>query len=147
MPVTFTANYKEIFNEEVANKIDEFVDDCYSLQDILDFIDANSEDDFLNYYEEYVTQGENLGYDIVDAFVEEFGLSDVENTEKSYVGDYRSEAEFAEEFTSEQYDIPPFVVIDWHETFEQHLYYDFAFVGGYVFRKNYWMKGGTPKVS
>jgi hypothetical protein len=137
MPVTFTANYKEIFNEEVANKIDEFVDDCYSLQDILDFIDANSEDDFLHYYEEYVTQGENLGYDVVDAFVEEFGLDCVEDAEKSYYGEFRTEAEFAEEFTSDQYDIPPFVVIDWHETFEQHLYYDFAFVNGYVFRKHY----------
>jgi hypothetical protein len=137
MPVTFTANYKEIFNEEVANKIDEFVDDCYSLQDILEFIDANSEEDFLNYYEEYVTQGENLGYDVVDAFVEEFGLSDVENAENAYVGQYHSEAEFAEEFTSEQYGIPDFVVVDWEATFEHHLRYDFTFVNGYVFRTYY----------
>jgi hypothetical protein len=137
MPVTFTANYKEIFNEEVANKIDEFVDDCYSLQDILEFIDANSEEDFLNYYEEYVTQGENLGYDVVDAFVEEFGLSEVENAENAYVGEYRSEAEFAEEFITEEYSIPDLVVVDWHETFEQHLRYDFTYVNGYVFRTYY----------
>jgi hypothetical protein len=137
MPVTFTENYKEIFSEEVANKIDEFVDDCYSLQDILDFIDANSEEDFLNYYEEYVEQGENLGYDVVDAFVEEFGLSDVENTEKAYVGEYHSKAEFAEEFTSEQYDIPDFVVIDWQATFDHNLCYDFTFANGYVFRTYY----------
>ncbi len=137
MPVTFTANYKQIFTEEVANKIDEFVDDCYSLQDILDFIDANSEEDFLNYYEEYVTQGENLGYDVVDAFVEEFGLSDVEHAEEAYVGEYRSEADFAEEYTSEQYNIPDFVVIDWEATFQQNLRYDFTFVNGYVFRTYY----------
>jgi hypothetical protein len=137
MSVTFTANYKEIFHEEIANKIDEFVDDCYSLQDILEFIDANSEEDFLHYYEDYVTQGENLGYDVVDAFVEEFGLSDVENAEEAYVGEYRSEAEFAEEYTSEQYDIPSFIVVDWQETFECNLRYDFTFVNGYVFKTYY----------
>ena len=137
MPVTLTNHYKEIFNEEVVNKIDEFVEDNYALEDILEFIDANSEEDFLNYYEEYVTQGENLGYEIVDAFVEEFGLSDVEHAEESYYGEYRSEAEFAEEITTEQYDIPPFVVIDWQETFEQYLNDDFTFVDGYVFKNHY----------
>ena len=137
MPVTLTNNYKEIFSAEVVNKIDEFVEDNYALEDILEFIDANSEEDFLNYYEEYVTQGENLGYEVVDAFVEEFGLADVENTEEAYVGEYRSEAEFAEEITTEQYDIPPFVVIDWQETFEQYLNDDFTFVNGYVFKTHY----------
>ena len=137
MPVTLTNNYKEIFSTEVVNKIDEFVEDNYALEDILEFIDANSEEDFLHYYEEYVTQGENLGYEVVDAFVEEFGLSDVENAEESYVGEYRSEAEFAEEFTTQQYDIPSFVVIDWQETFEQYLNDDFTFVDGYVFKNHY----------
>ena len=137
MSVTFTANYKEIFREEIVNKIDEFVEDNYDLESILEFIDQNSEEDFLNYYEEYVTQGENLGYEVVDAFVEEFGLSDVENTEEAYVGEYSSEAEFAEEYTTKDYNIPDFVVIDWQETFEQNLRYDFTFVNGYVF-KNYY---------
>jgi hypothetical protein len=137
MPVTLTNNYKEIFNEEIVNKIDEFLEENYALEDILEFIDANSEEDFLNYYEEYVTQGENLGYDVVDAFVEEFGLSDVENAENAYVGEYRSEAEFAEEYTSEKYNIPSFVVVDWQETFECNLRHDFTFVNGYVFRTYY----------
>ena len=138
MSVTFTANYKEIFSAEVVNKIDEFVDDNYDLESILEFIDANSEEDFLNYYEEYVTQGENLGYEVVDAFVEEFGLADVEHTEDAYVGEYSSEAEFAEEYTTESYNIPDFVVIDWQATFDQNLRYDFTFVNGYVFKTYYW---------
>ena len=137
MPVTLTNNYKEIFDEEIVNKIDNLLEENYALEDILEFIDANSEEDFLHYYEEYVTQGENLGYDVVDAFVEEFGLDCVEDAEKSYYGEFRTEADFAEEYTTNDYDIPPFVVIDWQETFEQHLYYDFAFVNGYVFRKHF----------
>ncbi len=137
MPVTLTNNYKEIFDEEIVSKIDNLLEENYDLQSILEFIDANSEDDFNNYYEDYVEQAENLGYDVVDAFVEEFGLSDVENAENAYVGEYRSEADFAEEFTSEQYGIPDFVVVDWEATFEQNLRYDFTFVNGYVFRTYY----------
>ena len=137
MSVTFTANYKEIFNAEVVNKIDEFVDDNYALDDILEFIDQNSEEDFLNYYEEYVAQGENLGYEVVDAFVEEFGLSEVENTEVAYVAEYSSEADFAEDFYNDISDIPVGIVVDWQATWDQNLQYDFTFVNGYVF-KNYY---------
>ena len=147
MPVTLTANYKEVFTAEVVNKIDDFVEDNYALEDILEFIDANSEEDFLNYYEEYVTQGENLGYEVVDAFVEEFGLADVESAEESYYGEHSSEADFAEEFYNDISDIPAFLVVDWQATWDQNLQYDFTFVNGYVFKNYYWMKGGTCKVS
>ena len=137
MPVTLTANYKEVFTAEVVNKIDDFVEDNYALEDILEFIDANSEEDFLNYYGDYVMQGENLGYDVVDAFVEEFGLADVENTEEAYYGEHSSEADFAEDFYNDISAIPVGIVVDWQATWDQNLRYDFTFVNGYVFKTHY----------
>ena len=64
MSVTMTANYKEIFATETVEKIDELLEDNYAIDDILEFIDNNNEDDFVVFYEEYVTHGEDLCYDL-----------------------------------------------------------------------------------
>ena len=59
-----TTNYKEIFAAATVEKIDEFLEDNYALDDMLEFIDNRNENDFVSFYEEYVTQGEDIGYDI-----------------------------------------------------------------------------------
>ncbi len=143
MTVTLTASYKEILKPETVEFIDGLVDEGYEIVDILEFIDEHSEEDFVTYYEAYVEQGENLGYDVVDAFVKENGFCDVEHCEDAFVGSYRSGADFAEEFYNEQYNLPCEIVVDWEQTWDSSLYYDFTFVegegmrDGYVFRQHY----------
>jgi hypothetical protein len=139
MPVTLQVNYKEIFSDKVVAKIDELVEDNYALDDILEFIDANSEDDFISFYEEYCTAGENIGYDVVDAFVKYHGsMCYVENVEDAFRGVYYDEATFAEEYYTDVYgELPAFVVIDWEATWKQSLTYDFDFVDGYVFSSSF----------
>ena len=138
MSVTFTVNYKEVFAAETVEFIDGLLEDNYCLDDILEFVDANSEEDLVSFYEDYVKAGENLGYDIVDAFVEYHGLSCVEHCEDAYKGSYDSEADFAEEFVNDVYgDVPSFVVVDWQATWDQNLAYDFDFVNGFVFSSNF----------
>lgn len=139
MSVTFTANYKEIFAAETVSKIDEFLEDSYCLEDILEFIDEHNESDFVAYYEEYCRCGEFIGYDAVDAFIEYHGdVSYVENVEEAYRGSYDSEADFAEEFTNDVYgEVPSYVVVDWQATWDQNLRYDFDFVNGFVFHRNF----------
>jgi hypothetical protein len=138
MSITLTVNYKETFSAETVEKIDELLEDNYALEDILEFIDNNNEDDFVAFYEEYVNQGENLGYDVVDAFVEYYGLANVEHCEDAYRGTYNSGADFAEEFYNEVYgDVPSFLVVDWEETWNQSMSYDFDFVNGYVFSSSF----------
>lgn len=141
MTVTFQANYKEVFATETVEKIEQLVEDNYDLDDILEFIDANSEDDFISFYEEYVSAGENIGYDVVDAFVKYHGsMSYVEHVEDAYRGCYDDEETFAEEYYNEIYgDVPAFLVIDWEQTWKQSLTYDFDFVDGYVFSSNFWV--------
>lgn len=138
MSVTLTANYKEIFAAETVEKIEELLEDNYAIDDILEFIDNNNEEDFVAFYEEYVTQGEDLGYDVVDAFVEYHGLSYVEHVRDAYRGAYDSGADFAEEYYNDVYgDVPSFLVVDWEATWEQSMKYDFDFVDGYVFDSNF----------
>jgi antirestriction protein len=138
MSVTFTANYKEVFLQETVDKIDELVDENYALDDILEFIDAHNEHDFVAYYEEYVRCGEAIGYDAVDAYIEEQGdVCYVENCDEIYQGHYDSEADFAEDFYSQVYgDVPSVLVVDWQATWDSSFRYDFTFCGGYVFRDN-----------
>ena len=139
MSVTFQANYKEVFATETVEKIEQLVEDNYALDDILEFVDQNSEADFISYYEQYCTVGENIGYDVVDAFVKYHGdMSYVENVEDAFRGVYYDEATFAEEYYSEIYgELPAFLVIDWEQTWKQSLTYDFDFVDGCVFCSNF----------
>jgi antirestriction protein len=135
MSITLTANYKEVLKQETVEFIEEnCVEGEYDLDDALKFIDEHNEDDFVAYYDEYIRCGEAIGYDAVDAFIEEMGcISYVENCDDKYRGEYRSEADFAEEYYSDLYDVPCALVVDWEATWETSLRYDFTFCDGYVF--------------
>lgn len=138
--MTLSANYKEIFAAETVKQIDELLDEQYALDDILEFIDENSEEDFVNHYVDYVDAGENIGYDVVDAFIKYHGdVSYVNYVSDAFRGTYDSEADFAEEWVSDcmGLEIPAFVVVDWEATWNQNLRYDFDFVDGYVFDSNF----------
>jgi hypothetical protein len=139
MPVTLQANYKEIFATETVEKIDELLEDNYALDDILEFVDQNSEADLVAYYEDYCTAGENIGYDVVDEFVKYHGMSYVEYVEEAFQGIYRDEASFAEEYYENVYgdNIPAFVVVDWQATWDSSLRYDYDFIDSYVFSSNF----------
>jgi antirestriction protein len=143
MSVTLTVNYKEIFKAETVELIEELLEDNHDLGCMLEFIDEHNEDDFLTYYEDYVEQGEKVGYDVVDAFVEENGFCDVEHCEDAYVGCYVDGASFAEEYSNDCGEqIPYHIIVDWDATWERSLAYDFDIVekgyrNCYIFRKYY----------
>lgn len=127
MAITLTASYKETLNAATVEKIDELLDEQYALDDMLEFIDEHNEEDFVSFYEEYVRCGEAIGYEAVDALIEEMGdLSYVEDCDERYQGHYHNEAEFAEEFYSELYEVPSALVIDWQATWDTALRYDFT---------------------
>jgi hypothetical protein len=138
MTVTLTTQYKEVLQTETVELIEQLLDDCHDLQCMLEFIDENSEQDFINYYEEYVIQGEKIGYEVVDAFIQENGIDEVKSAEDAFVGEYSSGEEFAEQFYDDMgaY-IPDGIIVDWKETWERSLEYSFRHVDGYVFRTHY----------
>ena len=127
MSITLTANYKETLNAETVEKIDELLEENYALDDILEFIDERNETNFVAYYEEYVRCGEAIGYEAVDALIDENGeMSCIEDCDERYRGCYNDEADFAEEYYSELYEVPSALVIDWQATWDTALRYDFT---------------------
>ena len=127
MSVTLTANYKESLTADTVSKVDELLDESYALDDILEFIDTHNESDFVSYYEEYVRCGEAIGYDAVDALIDEMGcVSYVEDCDEKYRGVYASTADFAEELYSEMHNIPSEIVVDWEATWDSSLRYDYT---------------------
>ena len=139
MSTPFTMSYKEVYSQETVDKIEELLEDSYALEDIVEFIDANSEEDFRTYYEEYVVVGEEYSYGAVDAFIEEFGLQSFtqSNFEDAYRGQYESKGDYAENYVSDCYvvDLPGFLEIDWEASFDN---LDVAFSSnGYVFNTQF----------
>jgi len=137
MSVTFEANYAEVLKPETV----EFIkanEEEYALDCMLEFIDEHNEDDFVQVYDTYIEMGEKLGYDVVDAFIKEEGIVNIEHVEDAFVGVYSSEAAFVEEYLDDVgYNIPVFLVVDWQATWDQSLRFDYTFVDGYVFRSDY----------
>ena len=126
MTVTLTSNYIEVLNVDTLNKIDELKEENYALDDMLEFIDTYNERMFVDNYEEYVRCGEAIGYDAVDAYADENGIDNIEDCDSRFRGWYESEADFAEEFYSELYEVPCALVIDWQATWDTSLRYDFT---------------------
>ena len=128
-------NYKEVYSQETVDVIEELIADSYALEDIVNFIDENSEANFRSYYQNYVEIGEEYSYDAVDAFIDQFGIHSLvgDNFQDSYRGQYDSKADYAESYVSDCYvvDLPSFLEIDWEASFNN---LDVVFSSnGYVF--------------
>ena len=140
MAVTLTATYKETLKPATVEFIEEnCVEGEYELTDALEFIDEHGEDDFISFYDEYIEQGEKVGYDVVDAFVKENGIVNVEYCEDAFVGCYSSEADFVEEYLENvlEVEIPCWVVVDFQATWDSSVRFDYTFVDGYMFRSDF----------
>ncbi len=140
MTLTTTAVPIEVaaeLSQKALDYITELVEGTYALDDILEFIKEYNSDDFIAYYVDYVEQGERVGYDVVDAFLEENNISDVARVEDAFIGNYDSEAQFAENYYNDIMDVPSALVVDWEETFHQSLRYDYDYVKGYVFQHDF----------
>lgn len=118
--------------EATLEFINELVDENYYDGDIFDFIDKYGEDNLVEYYVKYVDLGEEYAYDAVEAFIEYFGIEQLNGFQDAYRGRYESKGEFAEQFVSDCYcvDIPAFLEIDWEASFDN---LDFIYQDGYVF--------------
>jgi hypothetical protein len=123
--------------------INELLEESYAKDDIYDFINEHGEDDFVNYYEEYVGFGEEYCYEAVDAFIAAFGIDCLSHFSDAYRGSWDSEAEFAEQFVDdiEGNVIPSYIVVDWEATWNYNLKYDFVYEvcgsQGFVFNRNF----------
>ena len=80
---------------------------------------------------------ERYGDGAVDAFIEYWSIEDLEYFEEAYQSAERPE-DFARDLVEDCFglDVPPFVSIDWRETWE-NLRYDYIELDGYIFSQNW----------
>jgi antirestriction protein len=136
MSITLTTNYREVLAPETVEKIDGYLESLYDLGAILEFIDEHSEEDFREYYEEYVEAGEEHGFEAVDFFINEVAdLSDLDKFERAYIGEYSSPARMAEDFLEDEVDrLHYMIVVDWEATAEYLIDHDVDRYGDHYFR-------------
>lgn len=129
--------------QKAYNKILDLVNnEGYPLDDIRDFIEGYGYAAFdEGHYETWaqITDQCGVSNDVVEAFVQEFGIDSIDGFEDSYCGTYRDGAEYAREMVESCYDmdrVPGFVEIDWEATW-QNLSQDYTEVDGHIFN-NHW---------
>lgn len=135
---TLTATVAEMLKPETLAFIKDNEDE-YALSCMLEFISEFNEDDFVQFYDDYIDQGEKVGYDVVDAFIKENGIANVEHCEDAFAGCYSSEADFVEEYLENvlEVEIPVWICVDYQATWDSSVRFDYDFVDGYVFRRDF----------
>ena len=126
--------------EETKELLDEYNEEyCWEYNDMVDFIKEYGEKKFRDYYEDYYRAVDDLGEDIVNAFIEVFYIESIGNIEESYQGQMTG-AEFAEQIASDygyvRGDLPSWIEIDWEESWD-NLSYDYCEQDGYIFSQNF----------
>ena len=126
--------------QETQELLDEYNEEyCWEYNDMVDFIKEYGEKKFRDYYEDYYRAIDDLGEDIVNAFIEVFYIESIGNIEESYQGQM-SGAEFAEQIASDygyiRGDLPSWIEIDWKESWD-NLSYDYCEQDGYIFSQNF----------
>ena len=117
---------------------------CWEYNDMCDFIENHSEEEFVVHYETYNRLCEDYGQNLVEEFIEDFDVSTIENFEDMYQGQYDSGADFAKQIATDcgyiksyQGDLPSWIEIDWEKTWD-NLSYDYTeLLGGHIFNNNY----------
>ena len=114
----------------------------------LDLLEDHSKEDILSYFErfgdvlyisEFYQAVEDFGESVVNSFIDLFCIEDVAHVEDAYNGEYRSEAEFAEELCNDCFsnDLPYWVSIDWQNTWDSALRFDYDFSDGIIWRTSW----------
>ena len=127
--------------EETKELLDEYNEEyCWEYNDMVDFIKEYGEKNFRDYYEDYYRAVDDLGEDIVNAFIEVFYIESIGNIQESYQGEYNSGAEFAEQLAVDCCEVPSnlssWIEIDWKASWD-NLSYDYCEQDGYIFSQNF----------
>jgi len=113
---------------------------CWEYNDMCDFIENHSEEEFVDHYETYNRLCEDYGQNLVDEFIEDFDVSTIENFEDMYQGQYDSGADFAEQIAIDCGMVSTgisWIEIDWKASWD-NLSYDYVESdNGHIFSQNF----------
>ena len=129
------------YSKETQELIDELVDDGNELEVLEDFIEEHGESYFQSYVEDYLQAIEDYDEQVVEDFIEIFGVCSISSISDAYQGRFDSGAEFAQNLAEDCGDVPrgmsSWIEIDWKASWD-NLDYDYVeSTDGHIFSQNF----------
>ena len=131
------------YSEETQTQIEEFLENTFGWDEdeLVDFVERFGEEKFKLYFEEYADMVDDMGNDVVSAFLNNFDIDCVSSCRDAFHGHYNSGAEFAEQIAIDCCEVPSnmssWIEIDWEASWE-NLTYDYVECSdGHMFSQNF----------
>ena len=131
------------YSEETQTLIEEFLENTFGWDEdeLVDFIEKYGEQKFKTDFEDYAAMVDDIGIDVVEAFLENFDIADVSSCRDAYQGQYNNGAEFAEQLAIDCCEVPremsSWIEIDWKASWD-NLDYDYVECSnGHIFSQNF----------
>ena len=131
------------YSEETQTQIEEFLENTFGWDEdeLVDFIEELSEENFKLYFEEYADMVDDIGIQVVEAFLENFDIDCVSSCRDAYQGCYESGADFAQSLAEDCCMVPRemsgWIEIDWKASWD-NLDYDYVECSnGHIFSQNF----------
>ena len=131
------------YSEETQTLIEEFLENTFGWDEdeLVGFIEIYGEEKFKLYFEEYADMVDDIGNDVVSAFLNVFDIESVSSCRDAYMGCYESGAEFAQQLAEDCCDIPrvmsSWIEIDCKASWD-NLDYDYVeSTNGHIFSQNF----------
>ena len=119
------------YSEETQTLIEEFLENTFGWDEdeLVAFVEEYGEEKFKLHFEEYANMVDDIGIDVVEAFLENFDIADVSSCRDAYQGQYNNGAEFAEQLAIDCCKVPremsSWIEIDWKASWD-NLDYDYV---------------------
>ena len=131
------------YSEETQTQIEEFLENTFGWDEdeLVDFVERFGEEKFKLYFEEYADMVDDIGNEIVEAFLDNFDIADISSCRDAYQGQYQNGAEFAQQLAEDCCKVPrdmsSWIEIDWEASWE-NLTYDYVECSdGHMFSQNF----------
>ena len=126
------------YSEETQTQIEEYLENTFGWDEdeLVDFIEEHGEEKIKLYFEEYADMVDDIGIDVVLAYLENFDISDVSSCRDAYQGKYESGAEFAQSIAEDCGEVgsnSSWIEIDWKASWDNLSFDYFESDDGHIF--------------
>ena len=132
------------YSEETQTQIEEFLENTLGWDEveIVAFFERFGEEKFKLYFEEYADMVDDIGNEMVEAFLDNFDIDDISSCRDSYYGQYQNVAQFAQNLAEDCGDVPrnmsSWIEIDWDKSWDNLSDYDYVECSdGHIFSQHF----------
>ena len=119
------------YSEETQTQIEEFLENTFGWDEdeLVAFVERFGVEKFKLYFEEYADMVDDIGNEIVEAFLDNFDIADISSCRDAQQGQYENGAEFAQQLAEDCCEVPrdmsSWIEIDWKASWD-NLTYDYV---------------------